>query len=151
MPLPFPRIINSYHYYHHHHHLFWKKLLSSTLELGSDVCPRVDNQTSGDTIQDSTWPLSVKNRHQPVIHPWSVFPHQPVQIREETLECGNLFSGCSIIKNWDFFLNCLKCRYQFSKMKNIEYGQIKHMNKQTEKFKLPSECEKSKIHSATHC
>ena len=29
-------------------------------ELGSDVCPRVDSQTSGDTLQDLTQPLSGK-------------------------------------------------------------------------------------------
>ena len=29
-------------------------------KLGSDVCPRVDNQTSGDTLQDLTRPLSGK-------------------------------------------------------------------------------------------
>ena len=38
-------------------------------KLGSDVFPRVDNQTSGDTLQDLTRPLG-KNRHQPVIHSW---------------------------------------------------------------------------------
>ena len=32
-------------------------------KLGSDVCPGVDNQTSGETLQDLTC-------HQPVIHPW---------------------------------------------------------------------------------
>ena len=29
-------------------------------KIGSDVCPRVDNQTSGDTLQDSTQPLRVE-------------------------------------------------------------------------------------------
>ena len=77
----------------------------------------VDNQTSGNTLQDLTRPLSGKiaNNQLSSIHPrlleqvfggvfglfldflfWILFldalPHQPVQIREETLESGNLFS-----------------------------------------------------------
>ena len=47
-----------------------KTSLSSTLKLGSNVCSRVDNQTTGDTLQDLTRPHSRKKRHQPVIHPW---------------------------------------------------------------------------------
>ena len=34
--------------------------LGSEVSPGSDVCPRVDNQTSSDTSQDLTWPLSGK-------------------------------------------------------------------------------------------
>ena len=41
-----------------------------TSELGSDVGPRVDSQTTGDTLQDLTPPISGKNCQQPVIHPW---------------------------------------------------------------------------------
>ena len=37
--------------------------------LGSNVCQRADNQTSGDTSQESTRSL-VKNCYQLVIHPW---------------------------------------------------------------------------------
>ena len=29
-------------------------------KLGLDVCPRVDNQTSGETLQDLAWPLVEK-------------------------------------------------------------------------------------------
>ena len=70
-------------------------------KLGSDVCPRVDNQTSGDTLQDLTRPLVEKSpsASYPSIGIgasfwwWDALPHQSVRIREETLESGNLFSG----------------------------------------------------------
>ena len=70
-------------------------------KLGSDVCPRVDNQTSGNTLQDLTRPLMEKSlsASYPPMDIGASFwwrdalPHQPVWIREETLESGNLFSG----------------------------------------------------------
>ena len=37
-------------------------------KLGSDFCPRVDNQTTGDTLQDLTQPLVEKLPS--VIYPW---------------------------------------------------------------------------------
>jgi hypothetical protein len=70
-------------------------------KLGSDVCPRVDNQTSGETSQDLTRPLVEKlpsTSYPPMgigasFWWWDALPHQPVGIREETLESENLFSG----------------------------------------------------------
>ena len=70
-------------------------------KLGSDVCSRVDNKTSGDTLQDLTRPLVEKSpsaSYPPMgigasFWWWDALPHQPVGIREETLESGNLFSG----------------------------------------------------------
>ena len=62
---------------------------------------RVDNQTSGDTLQDLTRPL-VETSPSVSYPPMGIgsrfwwrdaLPHQPVGIREETLESGNLFSG----------------------------------------------------------
>ena len=37
-------------------------------KLGSYVCPRVDNQTSGDTLQDLTQPHVEKSPYRPGIH-----------------------------------------------------------------------------------
>ena len=70
-------------------------------KLGLEVCPRVDNQTSGDTLQDLTRPLVEKSpsaSYTPMgieASFWwrDALPHQPVRIREETLESGNLLSG----------------------------------------------------------
>ena len=64
-------------------------------KLGLDICPRVDNQTSGDTLQDLTQPLSGKIAMSQLSTNgyWSKVPHQPVRITEETLESGNLFSS----------------------------------------------------------
>ena len=69
-------------------------------KLWSDICPRVDNQTSGNRLQDSTRPPVEKS--QSASYPpmgieasfwWrDALPHQPVRIREETLESGNLFN-----------------------------------------------------------
>ena len=83
----------------YHHPLFENVTLFHD-KLGLDVCPRGDNQTSGDTLQDSTWRLVEKS---PSADPpmdigasfwWQdALPHQPVRNREETLESGNLFSG----------------------------------------------------------
>ena len=42
---------------YHRHLLFWKRRFFHA-KLGSDVCPRVDNQTYGDTLQNSTQPLT---------------------------------------------------------------------------------------------
>ena len=67
-------------------------------KLGSDVCPRVDNQTSGDTLQDLTRPLSgnIVISQLSTHGYWSNFlvaGCSSAPIREETLESGNLFSG----------------------------------------------------------
>ena len=62
-------------------------------KLGSDICPRVDNQTSGDTLQDFTRPQVGKiTISQLSTHGyWSEFMvegcpsiFQPVRIMEET-------------------------------------------------------------------
>ena len=68
-------------------------------KLGSDICPRVDNQTSGDTLQDLT---QLVKKSPSASYPtmgigasfwWrDALPHQPVRKREETLEFENLFS-----------------------------------------------------------
>ena len=49
--------------------LYFENVAFFHAKLGLDICPRVDNQTSGETLQDLIQPLSEK-RHQPVIHPW---------------------------------------------------------------------------------
>ena len=75
-------------------------------KLGSDVCLRVDNQTSGDTLQDLTRPL-VEKSPSASYPPLGIVvfaggmpnPHQQVWIREETLESGNL---CSPLGNFDW-------------------------------------------------
>ena len=65
-------------------------------KLELDVCHRVDNQTSGNTLQQLT--TSGKIAIEPVFQTWVLVAgcpssHQPAQIREEALESGNLFSG----------------------------------------------------------
>ena len=42
--------------------------LENAAKLGSDVCPRVDNQTSGDTLQELTQPPVEKS-------PSASYPH----------------------------------------------------------------------------
>ena len=72
--------------------------------LGSDVCPRVDNQTSGDTLQDLTRSLAEKSpsaSHPPMgigASFWwrDALPHQPViglGKRHWNLETSSVFSG----------------------------------------------------------
>ena len=39
---------------------YFENVVFFHVKLGSDVRPRVENQTSGDTLQDSTQPLSGK-------------------------------------------------------------------------------------------
>ena len=84
--------------------LYFENFAFFHAKLGSDVRPRVDNQTSGDTTRFNST-TKWKNRHHPVIHPWVLervlvagygddLPHQLVRIIEETLVSGNLFS-CS--------------------------------------------------------
>ena len=88
----------NHHLYHHHRPSFWKHCI---VKLGSDVCPRVDNQTSGNTLQGLTWPIVEKSpsaSYPPTgigANFWwqDASPHQPVLIREETLESGNFLSG----------------------------------------------------------
>ena len=57
-------------------------------KLGSGVCPRIDNQTSGDTLQDLTRPLVEKSpsaSYQPALGSGANFwwqdalPNQPVR------------------------------------------------------------------------
>ena len=96
---------------------YFENLVFFHAKIGSDVCPRVDNQTSGDTLQNLTWPLSgkisisqlsthgfviiYKSKYLNFLVSFSlasfwwhdVLPYQPVRIREETLESGNLFSS----------------------------------------------------------
>ena len=70
-------------------------------KLVSDTCPRVDNQTSGDTLQDLTRPVKkLPSASYPLMgigaSLWwqDALPHhQPVRIRKESLESENLFSG----------------------------------------------------------
>ena len=81
--------------------LYFENVTFFHAKLGSDVCPRVDNQTSGDTLEDLTRPLVEKSplaSYPPMgieASFWwrDALPHQPVRIREESLESGNLFSG----------------------------------------------------------
>ena len=50
--------------HNHHHHpliLYFENVVFFHAKLGSDVFPRVDNQTSGDTLQDLTQPLVEKS------------------------------------------------------------------------------------------
>ena len=72
---------------------------------GSDVRPRVDNITSGGTLQDLTRPLVDQSTDvsKLVIHIVGIgasfwgreaLSRQQVRIRKETLEFGNHFSGC---------------------------------------------------------
>ena len=101
-------------------------------KLGLDVCPRVDNQTSGETLQDLTRPLAEKSPS--AIYPpkgfgtsfwwWDAIPHQPVGIREKTLESGNLFSGSWIsasVPLW-FIFHVTSC--VFSSLKLICVSQV---------------------------
>ena len=81
---------------------YFENVAFSHAKLGSDVRPRVDNQTSGNILQILTQSLSGKitinqlSTHTSEIGAnfwWrDALPHQPVWIREETLEFGNLFS-----------------------------------------------------------
>ena len=80
---------------------YFENIVFFLYKLGSDVCPRVDNKTSGNTLQDLTRPLEEKSpsaSYPPMgigasFWWWDAHPNQPVRIREETLESGNLFSG----------------------------------------------------------
>ena len=47
---------------YHHHHLFFENVAFFHAKLWSDVCPRVDNQTSGDTTRFNVT-ISGKNHH----------------------------------------------------------------------------------------
>ena len=49
-----------------------KTSLSSTLSYGWDICPRVDNQTSGDTLQEWTLPLRAVDKG---IHRYTLYSH----------------------------------------------------------------------------
>ena len=81
--------------------LYFENVAFFHAKMGSDVCPRVDNQTSGDTLQDSTQPLVEKSpSSQLSTHGYlseflvvgcSFTP--TISIWEETLESGNLLSG----------------------------------------------------------
>ena len=71
-------------------------------KLGSAIRPRVDNRTSGVTLQDFNSTISGKmaisqlstTHANGASFRWQdALPHQPVRIREETLESGNFFSG----------------------------------------------------------
>ena len=81
--------------------IHFENIVSFYVKLGFDICPRVDNQTSGDTLQDSTRPLVeiLPSASYPPMGIrasfwwWDALPHQPVRIREETLESENLFSS----------------------------------------------------------
>ena len=77
--------------------IYFENVAFFRAKLGSDVCPRVDNQTSGDTLQDLARPLVEKSpsaSYPPMgngANFWwqDTLPHQLVRIREETLESGN--------------------------------------------------------------
>ena len=69
-------------------------------KLGSEVSPRVDNQTSGDTVRGLTRPLSYSGEiaiSQLLVR---IFGGEMLfhtnQIREETLGSGKLFSSSCI-------------------------------------------------------
>ena len=81
-------IIYSQLYSHYvHRHPFFENFTFFHAKLGSDVCPRVDNQTSVDTLQDSTRPLVEKSpsasyppKGTEASFWWQdALPHQPVQ------------------------------------------------------------------------
>ena len=73
--------------------LYFENVAFFYAKLWSDVFPRVDNQTSGDTLQDLTRPLVEKSpsaSYRPIgigVSFWwqDALPHQPVRIREKTL------------------------------------------------------------------
>ena len=74
-------------------HFILKNVAFSDAKLGSDVCLREDNQTSGNILQMLTQPLSGKiaillYTSEIGANFWwrDALPDQPVRIREETLE-----------------------------------------------------------------
>ena len=50
--------------------LYFENVTFFHAELGSDICPRVDNHISGDTLQESTRPLVEKNAINQLSTPW---------------------------------------------------------------------------------
>ena len=66
-------------------------------KLGLDACPRVDHETSGDLTRPLVEKLPSASYPPTGIGAsfwrWDALLHQPVGIREETLESGNLFIG----------------------------------------------------------
>ena len=82
-------------HHRHRHLLFWKCFfLFFRAKLGSEVCPKVDNQTSGDTLQDLTRPLNRKS-------PSAIYP----RVLERVLVVGCL-SKPTIFHNW-FIVACV--------------------------------------------
>ena len=75
--------------------LYFENVAFFHAKLGLDVCPRVDNQTSDDTLQDLTQPLVEESLSvsYPPMGIGASFWWRDAMIREETLESGNLFSG----------------------------------------------------------